>query len=129
MAVEFLSQEWAGEVEQALNSHQPFGEAIEGLDLSLQFVVTDVPGRDEVRYYVRLAGGRAEVEPGTLSEPDVTITNSYETAAAISKGELNTQTAFITGRLKVQGNLAKLMLHQAALQHFANAVADIEVEY
>lgn len=129
MAVQFLTEEWADEVERALNSHEGFTQAIRDVDLSLQFLVTDVPDRQDIPYYVRLSGGRAEVAPGELPNPDVSVANSYETAVEISKGELNTQTAFITGRLKVQGNLAKLMMHQGALQQFANAVSDIEVEY
>ncbi len=66
---------------------------------------------------------------GTLDNPDVTVAQSYETASAISKGELNTQTAFMTGKLKVSGNLAKLMMHQAAIQQWAAAVSDLDVEY
>ena len=55
--------------------------------------------------------------------------SAYETAAAISKGELNTQTAFMTGKLKVSGNLAKLMMQQAAITQWAAAVKGMEVEY
>jgi putative sterol carrier protein len=129
MAVEFLSEDWAEEVTAALNSHDGFRGAIQGMSLSLQFHVTEVHTRDDVDYFVQVADGRAVVRRGILDDPDVSITNTYETAEAISKGELNTQSAFITGRIKVEGNLAKLMMHQAALQHFANAVSDIDVEY
>jgi putative sterol carrier protein len=66
---------------------------------------------------------------GSTEGADVTVKQSYETAAAISKGELNTQTAFMTGKLKVSGNLAKLMMHQGAIQQWGAAVSDIEVEY
>jgi putative sterol carrier protein len=64
-----------------------------------------------------------------LEDPDVTVKQSYDTATAISKGELNTQTAFMTGKLKVSGNLAKLMMHQSAVQQWGAAVADLDVEY
>ena len=63
------------------------------------------------------------------SDPDATITNDYETAMAISKGELNTQMAFMTGKLKVSGNMAKLMMNQPMLTQFANAAAALDVEY
>lgn len=129
MAVEFLSEDWAKEVTTTLNSHDGFRGAIQRMSLSLQFHVTDVPARDDIDYFVQVADGKAVVRRGILDDPDVSITNTYETAEAISKGELNTQSAFITGRIKVEGNLAKLMMHQASLQHFANAVSDMEVEY
>jgi hypothetical protein len=35
----------------------------------------------------------------------------------------------MTGKLKVSGNLAKLMMHQSAVQQWGAAVADLEVEY
>jgi putative sterol carrier protein len=57
------------------------------------------------------------------------VNQGYDTATAISKGELNTQSAFMTGKLKVSGNLAKLMMHQGAIQQWGSAVSDLEVEY
>ena len=128
MAVKFLSEEWAQAVTEALNSHDGFKSAIGNADLSLQFNVTDGPDGD-VAYYLKASGGQAEVALGTLDDPDVTVGQSYDTAAAISRGELNTQTAFMTGKLKVSGNMAKLMMHQSAIQQWGDAVKDIEVEY
>jgi len=75
------------------------------------------------------SGGTADMSLGELDDPDVTVKQSYETAAAISKGDLNTQTAFMTGKLKVSGNLAKLMMHQNAIQQWGAAVSDLDVEY
>jgi putative sterol carrier protein len=57
------------------------------------------------------------------------VKQNYDTAAAIAKGELNTQTAFMTGKLKVSGNLAKLMMHQNAVQQWSAAVSDMKVEF
>jgi putative sterol carrier protein len=37
--------------------------------------------------------------------------------------------AFMTGKIKVSGNLAKLMTQQSALGHWATAVAGLDVEY
>ena len=53
----------------------------------------------------------------------------YDTAVAISKGEMNVQSAFMTGKLKVSGNLAKLMMHQSAIQQWGAAVSALDVEY
>jgi putative sterol carrier protein len=66
---------------------------------------------------------------GVLEGADVTVGNSYETASAISKGDLNTQSAFMAGKLKVTGNLAKLMMHQGAVNQWAAAVKEIPVDY
>jgi|FLYL01.1.fsa_nt_gi putative sterol carrier protein len=128
MAVKFLSEDWAQAVEAALNAHPGFKGAIANAELSIQFNVTDAPDGD-VSYYLKASGGQAELKLGQVDDPDVTVTQNYDTASAISRGELNTQTAFMTGKLKVSGNLAKLMMHQAAIQQWQAAVKDIEVEY
>jgi hypothetical protein len=43
MAVKFLSAEWAQAVEDALNAHPGFKNAIGNADLALQFNVTGTP--------------------------------------------------------------------------------------
>jgi putative sterol carrier protein len=128
MAVKFLSSEWADEVTATLNSHPGFKSAIGNADLGIAFNVSDAP-EGEVSYHLRTSGGRADLKLGSLDGADVTVGSSYETASSISKGELNTQTAFMTGKLKVAGNLAKLMMHQAAITQWAAAVKDLEVDY
>ncbi len=124
----FLSEEWAQEASNALNSHEGFKNAIGAADLGIQFSTTDAPD-GEVDYYLSTSGGNATLALGTLEGADVTVKQNYDTAAAIAKGELNTQTAFMTGKLKVSGNLAKLMMHQNAVQQWSAAVSDMEVEF
>ena len=125
---EFLTEEWANDVTRALSQHEGFKSAMGAADLGIQFNTEDGPD-GEVDYYLKSSGGTSNVALGNLDDADVTVKQSYDTATAISKGELNTQTAFMTGKLKVSGNLAKLMMHQAAIQQWASAVADLEVEY
>jgi len=124
----FLSEEWARDVTTALNSHGGFKNAIGAAEVGIQFQVEDAPEGD-VNYYLKSSGGTSNMAIGTLDDPDVTLKQSYDTASAISKGELNAQTAFMTGKLKVSGNLAKLMMHQSAVQQWAAAVTDLDVVY
>jgi putative sterol carrier protein len=124
----FLSEEWAAEVTAALGQHQGFRNAIGSAELGIQFEVSDGPDGDD-EYYLKSSGGNSVMSVGTLENPDVTVRQTYETATAISKGELNTQTAFMTGKVKVSGNLAKLMMHQSAIQQWNLATTDLEVEY
>ncbi len=128
MAVKFLSAEWVQAVQDALNGHPGFKSAMGNADLGLQFNITDTSDGD-VSYYLKSSGGSTTVALGSIDDADVTIGQTYETAVAIAKGDLNTQTAFMTGKLKVAGNLAKLMMHQAAVQQLQVAAADVDVEY
>lgn len=124
----FLSPEWAQEVTETLNNHAGFKSAMGNAELGVAFNVGGSPEGD-VPYYLKSSGGNTSVALGTLDNADVTINTNYETASAISKGELNVQTAFMTGKLKVAGNLAKLMMHQSAINQWSSAVKDQAVEY
>ncbi len=128
MAVKFLSDDWAQAVTDALNNHPGFKTSMGAADLSIQFNTSETPDGD-VSYYLATSAGVAELGLGQTQDPDVTVEQSYETAAAISKGDLNTQTAFMTGKIKVSGNLAKLMMHQKAISEWGSAVKDLDVEY
>lgn len=124
----FLTEEWASDVTKALRDNQAFMNAIGAADLSAQFSTEDGPDGD-VSFYLKASGGTVNQAVGTIDDPDVTVKMSYETATSVSKGDLNVQTAFMTGKLKVSGNLAKLMMHQAALQQWAAVGSELDVEY
>jgi putative sterol carrier protein len=125
MAVKFLSEDWATEVTQTLQAHEEFKASA---DMSVQFVVSDAP-EGEVKFYLDATGDDPVQALGDLENADVTITSNYETTSAIFSGELNTQMAFMTGKIKVNGNMAKLMTQQAALGHWASAVAGLDIDF
>lgn len=128
MTVKFLSDEWATTVNAALNAHPGFKSAITSADLGLQFNISGAPDGD-LAYYLKTSGGDAELAMGSLEGADVTIGQTYETARGIFSGDLNTQTAFMTGKLKVSGNLAKLMMHQGAITQMQAALKGLDVAY
>ena len=125
----FLTEEYMTEATTTLEGHSGFGAAISNVELGLQFVVSDHPEDGELHYYLSIAGGSAELARGDLENADVTVTNTYETAVGISKGDLNTQMAFMTGKLRVAGNMAKLMMNQGVITEFADALSGVDVEY
>ena len=129
MAVKFLSEEWAQAMTDALNSSDEFKSAASSQQAKLQQVVNDAPDGGEVKYYFTLEGGSAQVSLGELADAEATIAQSYETAAALAKQELNPQNAFMQGKLKISGNMMKLMQLQGVLNAMPKAVADVQVEY
>lgn len=128
MSVTFLTQQWAGEVTQALNASADFRAAAAGKQVRLQQVVTDGP-QGETKYYFTLEEGTAEVGIGELADADATATQDYATASAISRGEVGPQQAFMQGRLKITGNMMKLLQLQGVLGTMPNAVKGLEVDY
>ncbi|HWL65258.1 MAG TPA: SCP2 sterol-binding domain-containing protein [Actinomycetota bacterium] len=129
MAVKFLTEEWASTMTEKLNASDEFKGAISGQSVKLQQVVTDAPEGGETKYYFTLDGGQAEVSLGEIAEPDATITQNYETATAINKQELNAQNAFMQGKIKISGNMMKMMQLQGVFTAMPKAVDDVEVEY
>lgn len=55
--------------------------------------------------YVHIKDGAATVTQGTSESPKVTITMSDDDLVALMSGSLDPMTAFMTGRLKVNGDL------------------------
>lgn len=128
MAVKYLSEEWAKEVTNRFQSTEAVTNAAKGQNVTIQQIVTEAPGGD-VKYYFKIADGTPEVAIGEVDSPEATITQSYETSIAVDKGELNAQNAFMQGKLKIQGNLMKLMSMQGFFQTLPQAVGDLEREY
>jgi predicted lipid carrier protein YhbT len=105
MSARWLSQEWLDE-QVRLGASQPERP---GATAKLQYVVTGGPD-GEISYYWLLEDGKLlEARLGELEGAEVTMTQSYDDAMRIQKGELDANAAFMQGRLKVTGNMAKLM--------------------
>jgi putative sterol carrier protein len=101
----YLSQEWMDTAKQLA---QDFPET-PGASVRMQQVVTGGPEGD-VKYYTVIENGKTtEQSLGEDPQAEVTLTNSYEDAVKIMKGELDANAAFMQGKLKVTGNMGKLM--------------------
>ena len=75
----------------------------------IQYHVTGAPEGDIDYYWIYENGRIAEAKCGELSDPDFTVTLSYEDSSKIQQGELEPNAAFMQGRMKVTGQLAKMM--------------------
>lgn len=64
-------------------------------------------------YAVRIAADRCTVTPGPIAQPDATLIASAETYIAMIEGRLETMKAFMSGQLKVKGNLNLLLKFQS----------------
>lgn len=114
---QFLSPEWIEKAKEIRAAHQ--GEA-GNLDsvIRMNQLVTDIPfGTSELRTYVDTSSGLLDIELGELDDPDVSVVLDYETAKAIFVDQ-NPQAgiqAFMAGKIKVTGDLTKLMALQGTI--------------
>ena len=125
---QFLSEDHMTVGTAALNDDAGFTAAMTNVDLGLQFNVTDAPD-GEIDYYLTVGDGVAVLALGTLEEADASVSSDYETSAAISKGELNVRMAFMTGKIKVGGNMAKVMMYQGLINEFARVSSTLDLDY
>ena len=102
----YLTQEWLDE-SRKLAEDQPVRP---GATAKMQYVVTGAPEGEDIKYYWVLEDGKLlEAKVGELDDTDFTLTMSYEDAVKVQQGELDPNAAFMQGRMKVTGNMAKLM--------------------
>jgi putative sterol carrier protein len=128
VGVQFLTDEWARAVQDALNSSESFRAQAGSQQAAIQNVVTTPEA--EKRYWFKLQDGEARLAMGEAEGPvDATITQDYDTAAALSKNELSATAAYMSGKLRVSGNLMKLMQLQGVLGQLPVALRDLEVDY
>jgi putative sterol carrier protein len=101
----YLTQEWLDEARE-LAKDQPERP---GASTSIQYVVTGGPDGDIKYYWVLENGKLLESQLGEIAEPEITMTSTYEDSVKIQQGELDANAAFMQGRMKVAGNMGKLM--------------------
>jgi predicted lipid carrier protein YhbT len=107
----FLTDEWFHDLDAAARSSSVDGD----LRLVIQQIVTGGPEAGDVAYVVEIADGAITVRRGRSDRADVTFTQDRPTAAAIHRGELSAQTAFIEGRLRLGGDLRAVIDRAGAL--------------
>ena len=118
----FLSDEWISAMNEAAAS-ESLRQSTRNVRLSIQKVVK--AGHEERCYLVRVDHGRVSVEPGRDPAADLTITEDAETAAALAKGEMSPQIAFMLGRIRVSGDMPALMASYEALSEVDDAFAPV----
>ena len=101
----WLSQEWLDESTR-LAADQPVRP---GATARLQYVITGGPEGDISYYWVVVDGQLVENRLGVLDDAEVTLTESFDDAMRIQKGELDANAAFMQGKVTVTGDVAKLL--------------------
>ena len=102
----WLSQEWFDE-QKRLAADQPERP---GATARMQYVIKGYGDEPDVSYYWILEDGKlVEDQLGTLDDAELTLTMSRADAEAVQRGTLDEQAAFMQGRIKVEGNMSKLM--------------------
>ena len=112
----FLSEEWLAEATRVRAEFK--GRAPEfPVRVRMNQIIRDVPfGDGTIKAHLDTSSGELEIDTGHLDSPDLTITIDYDTAKALfvdgdAQGAMQ---AFLGGRIKVDGDITKLIALQTA---------------
>jgi hypothetical protein len=112
----FLSDEWLEETRQIREQYKDQVPAVP-VTVRMNQVINEVPfGDGVIRAYVDTSSGLLDMEIGQLEKPDLTITLAYATAKAllVDGDAAQAMNAFMSGRIKVDGDITKLIALQTA---------------
>lgn len=120
----FLSDSWIAGARKIRDKHRPDSTHVPPVRANL--VITEVPfGDGGLNAHLDSNSGSIDLDTGHLEGPDVTITVDYATAKALFVGQdpQAFMAAFLSGKVRLQGDLTKVVALGAAMPTTPEAVA------
>jgi putative sterol carrier protein len=119
----FLSDEWLEAAKKIREEHAGSAEA-PAHAVKMNQVITEVPfGDGTINAHLDTSSGEMDMDTGHLDDADLTVTLDYATAKAIlvdGNPQAGMQ-AFMAGKIKVQGDMTKMMAMQSGTPDPAQA--------
>ena len=117
MSHQFLSESW---IEAARDIRHRYAGDVPAIDVVVRInvITTKVPfGEGTISAYIDTSNGSLEMELGSIEESDLTVTTDYETARKlfVEQDPTASMQAFMAGRIKVEGDITRLMVMQTSL--------------
>ncbi len=124
MSHQFLSDDWIDAARDIRRRWEDRVPAVE-VQVRINVVATKVPfGEGTVHAHIDSSTGRLEMELGLLDTPDLTVTTDYDTARQlfVAQDPAASMQAFMSGKIKVEGDITKLMLMQTSVPQTDDAL-------
>lgn len=129
--VAYLSRAWRDEAQKRLKV-QLSPERMKNISTSMCSIYKNCPDGCENFLFAQYENGELtalEVGPGDPPEAEFIITGDYEVLARISRLELKSQVALMTGKLKLKGNMIKALRLATISDRFQSVVSQIPTDY
>ncbi len=109
MAHEFLSDDW---MEAAKAIREKYAADVPKLpSIKMNQVITEAPGGGDIKMFMDTSSGAMVMDKGELPDAEVTLTLPYDVARKqmVDQDQAAAMQAFMSGKVKVTGDMMKLM--------------------
>jgi len=115
VANEFLSDDWI-DAAKAIYEKYASQMTVKPPSIKMNLVITETPSGEERRIYTDTSSGTTVMDKGELPDADVTLTLPFDVAKKqmVDQDQAAAMQAFMSGKVKVQGDMMKLMGMQGA---------------
>ena len=127
----YLSQSWRDEAFKRLQTELT-PDKMNKVTTSMSNIYKNCPDGAEHFLFLECKDGkvtRVETGAGEPPQAEFRIIGDYDTFAKISRAELGSQKALMTGKLKLKGNLAKALKLAAVADRLNKVLAKIPAQY
>jgi putative sterol carrier protein len=132
--VKIFSEEWVEAFGKAINDNPNYKPSALTWEGDMLFVIESSGNLDHtVKVLVGLYHGDCTgtklVKEGEDVEAEFIITGNYDNVLQVIKKEIDPIRAIMAGKLKLEGNMAKVMRHTKAAQEIVVSLGNIETDF
>lgn len=132
--MKILTEEWLDAFGKAINDNPAYHEAASWWTGDMLCVIQPSGPLDhEVRFFLGLHHGECTgvklLVEGEEVEVEFTLSGPYDNWVKIAKKELDTIQGVMSGKLRLVGNMAKLMRATRAAQEIVNSLQNVPTEF
>jgi len=127
----YLSNEWRDEAEKRIRAELS-PERMNKITSSMSNIYKNCPdGKERYLFFNFKDGELVDLRVGEGEPPkaEYRITGDYDTFAQISRAELSSQKALMTGKLKLKGNMVKALKLASVADRLNRVISTIPAEY
>ncbi len=129
--IQYMTEAWRQEVEKRLKSELT-PDKMKNLTSSMSNIYLNCPdGKDKFIFFRFEEGNFSELSLGEGEPPkaEFRISGEYETFARISRAELGSQRALMSGKLKLKGNMVKALKLASIADRVNKIISTVDTIY